>query len=129
MAKAPETDEPFRRKVRSRSAALDGFRENAATVVRIVFIVFAVILALGAFLVSVRNNVSSDNGLVKFIWNFADAIDGPFSRDNGIFKFDGKNAETKDAVVNWGIAAIVYLVISNLIQRLLRPTARPVVKR
>lgn len=103
---------------------LDKIRATAVKVVRIVFIAFAVILALGAFLVAVRDNVSADNPLVKFVWNFADAIDGPFSRDNGIFKFDGENAETKDAVVNWGIAAIVYLVISNIIQRLLRPSGR-----
>lgn len=100
---------------------LDRLRATAGKVVRIVFIVFACILALGAFLVAVRDNVSADNPLVKFVWNFADAIDGPFSRDNGIFTFTGKNAETKDAVVNWGIAAIVYLVISNIVQRLLRP--------
>lgn len=129
MAKDPETDEPFRRKERRTSAVIDDFRETASKAVRIIFIVFAVVLAVGAFLVSVRDNVSSDNALVKFIWGFADAIDGPFSRENGIFMFDGKNAETKDAVVNWGIAAIVYLVIGNVIQRLLRPTARPVVKR
>ena len=108
----------------SRAAEIDRVRTILVRVVRIVFIVFAVILALGAFLVAVRDNVSADNPLVKFIWNFADAIDGPFSRDNGIFTFDGENAETKDAVVNWGIAAIVYLVISNVIQRLLRPSGR-----
>lgn len=103
---------------------IDRIRTILVKVVRIVFIVFAAILALGAFLVAVRDNVSADNPLVKFVWNFADAIDGPFSRDNGIFTFDGENAETKDAVVNWGIAAIVYLVISNVIQRLLRPAGR-----
>ena len=77
--------------------------------------------ALGAFLVAARDNVSQDNELVKFVLNFADAIDGPFSRKNGIFEFHGENATTKDAVVNWGIAAIVYLAIGRYLQRLLAP--------
>jgi hypothetical protein len=124
MAKTTESDKPFPKNKSAGADTLDEYRGKAATLVRIVFIVFAVVLALGAFLVAVRDNVSSDNGLVKLIWHFADAIDGPFSRDNGIFKFAGKNAETKDAVVNWGIAAIVYLVISNIVQRLLRPTGK-----
>ena len=126
MAKT-DSDQPFPKKRAASSQAtanLDRIRTEAARVVRLVFIFFALVLALGAFLVAVRENVSSDNPLVKFIWNFSDAVDGPFSRDNGIFTFDGKNAATKDAVVNWGIAAIVYLVISNVLQRLLRPTGR-----
>ena len=58
---------------------------------------------------------------MKFVLNFADAFDGPFSRKNGIFEFHGENATTKDAVVNWGIAAIVYLAIGRYLQRLLAP--------
>jgi hypothetical protein len=118
------SDEPFPRKRQRSRPALDTYRDQIAKVVRVVFILLALVLAVGAFLVAVRDNVSSDNALVKFIWNVADAIDGPFSRDNGIFTFHGKNAETKDAVVNWGIAAIFYLVVGNIISRLLRPPAR-----
>ena len=133
MAKGPqvtESDEPFPEKGRRRSLDIDSYRETAAKVVRLGFILFAVVLALAAFLVAVRDNVSTTNPLVKFIMNFANAIDGPFSRDNGIFKFTGKAAVTKDAVVNWGIAAIVYLIISNVLQRLLRPSvAKPSVRR
>lgn len=102
-------------------AAVDKARLGLAQVVRVVCILLALVLAVGALLVAVRDNVSADNPLVTLIWDVADAVDGPFSRDNGVFVFDGKNAETKDAVVNWGIAAIVYLVIGNLVQRLIRP--------
>jgi hypothetical protein len=109
---------------RKPDARLASAREQLARVVRVLFVVLALVLAVGAFLVAVRDNVSDDNPVVRFIWSFADAIDGPFSRENGIFTFAGKNAETKDAVVNWGIAAIVYLIIGNIIQRLVRPAGR-----
>jgi hypothetical protein len=46
---------------------------------------------------------------------------GVFSTDNGIMKFTGENADTKNAVVNWGIAALVYLGIGRLLQRWLGP--------
>jgi hypothetical protein len=92
-----------------------------AKVVRVVFRVFSLVLALGAFFVAAGDVVGPDNPVVKFVLNFADAIDGPFSRENRIFSFHGQNAETKSVVVNWGIAAIVYLAIGQYAQRLLAP--------
>ena len=80
---------------------------------RIVFAMLAAILALGALLVVLRGNINEDNAVVKFITDIADAISGPFSLDDGIFDFTGKNAEAKNALLNWGIAAIVYLVIGR----------------
>ncbi len=123
MAKVVKSDEPLPAHAKTRQAEIDQFRVTLAQVVRVVFLVFAVVLALGAFLVAAQDVVSQDNPVVKFILNFADAIDGPFSRDNGIFSFHGENAETKDAVVNWGIAAIVYLLIGRYAQRLIAPRA------
>jgi hypothetical protein len=113
-----KSDQPFPERHKGDT---DVVRDTTAKIVRVVFLVFAVVLALGAFLVAVRDNVSQDNVLVKLVLDIADAIDGPFSRDNGIFEFHGKSAETKDAVVNWGIAALVYLVIGRFLQRLLSP--------
>jgi hypothetical protein len=121
VAKVVKSDEPFPDRAQARRAEKDQIRETIAKVLRIVFLVCSVVLALGAFLVAARDNVSQDNALVKFVLDVADAIDGPFSRSNGIFEFHGQNAETKDAVVNWGIAAIVYLAIGRYLQRLLAP--------
>lgn len=123
MAKVVKSDEPFPERAEARQAQKDLIRDTMAKVLRVVFLLFAVALALGAFLVAAHDNVSQDNPLVKLILNLADAIDGPFSRDNGIFKFTGENAATKDAVVNWGIAALVYVVIGRYLQRLLAPKA------
>ena len=88
---------------------------------RIVFGVLAAILALGALLVVLRSNINESNSIVKFITDTADAISGPFSRDDGIFDFTGKNAEAKNALLNWGIAAIVYLLIGRVLANAIAP--------
>ena len=121
MAKVVKSDQPFPERDKARRAENDQLRETIARILRVAFLVCAVVLALGAFLIAARDNVSQSNELVKFVLKFADAIDGPFSRRNGIFEFHGTNAQTKDAVVNWGIAAIGYLAIGRYLQRLLAP--------
>ena len=52
-------------------------------------------------------DANRDNAIVTFVLDMADKLDGPFSRDNGVFTFEGKDGETKGALVNWGIAAVV----------------------
>jgi hypothetical protein len=96
-------------------------RTKAARVVRIVFSVLATILALGAVLVVLRSNINEQNSVVELITNVADAISGPFSLDNGVFDFSGKNAEAKNALLNWGIAAIVYLVVGRVLANAIAP--------
>ena len=34
---------------------------------------------------------------------------------------EGKNAEVKGALTNWGIAALIYLVVGKILDRLIRP--------
>lgn len=121
MAKVVKSDEPFPERSKAKQIQNDQIRDTMSKVLRVVFLLFSVALALGAFLVAAQDNVSQDNPLVKLILNVADAIDGPFSRTNGIFKFNGENGATKDAVVNWGIAALVYLAIGRYLQRVLAP--------
>jgi len=108
----------------TRQAETDQIRDTVSKIVRIAFLACSVVLALGAFLIAAKDNVSQDNQLVKFILDAAGAIDGPFSRTDGIFAFHGDKAEVKDAVVNWGIAAIVYLTIGRYLQRLLAPRSK-----
>ncbi len=98
-------------------------RAQVASLVRMVFVALAAILALGAVLVVLRNSVNEQNSIVEFITGVADAVSGPFSRDNGIFDFSGKNAVAKNALVNWGIAAVVYLLIGRLLANLIAPKA------
>ena len=103
------------------TAAQAHVRGQAARAVKIIFSVFAAILALGAVLVVLRSNINGGNSIVQFVTDTADAISGPFSRDDGIFSFSGKNSIAKNALLNWGIAAVVYLVIGRVLSNLIAP--------
>jgi hypothetical protein len=94
-------------------------RSRLASVVWLVAVVCALFLAVGALLVALDAN--RDNSVVTFVLDVADRLDGPFNRDEGIFTFEGKEAETKGALVNWGIAAVVYLLIGKVLDRIIRP--------
>lgn len=100
---------------------IDLIRTRTGQVIRIVSAFCAAMLAVGALLIALRHNINETNAIVKFVTGFDDAIDGPFSRSNGIFAFDGKNAASKEALVNWGIAALVYLAIGRVLDRVVRP--------
>jgi len=103
------------------TAAQAAARTKAARVVRIVFTALATILALGALLVVLRSNINESNSVVKFITDVADAISGPFSLKDGVFNFSGKHALAKNALLNWGIAAVVYLLLGRLLANAIAP--------
>jgi hypothetical protein len=95
-------------------------RTVLAQVIWLLFVVAALFLAVGALLVALDAN--EDNNLVQFVLDGADAVDlGVFSVDNGIMKFTGENAETKNALFNWGIGAVVWLVVGRILDRVVRP--------
>jgi hypothetical protein len=97
-----------------------GLRARLAQLVWLVAVVCALFLAVGALCIALDAN--RDNALVKFVLDVADAVDlGVFSRDNGIFKFDGSDAATKNALANWGLGAIAYLVVGRILERIIRP--------
>ena len=123
MSPKVKTDSDQGRSARHQ-ATQNQIRGQAARVVRIVFTVLAVILALGAILVVLRSNINEQNSIVKFVTDTADAVAGPFSRTDGIFKFSGKNAVPKNALLNWGLAAIVYLVIGRVLANVIAPKGK-----
>lgn len=89
-------------------------RTKIASVVWLVAVICALFLAVGALLVALKMN--PDNAIVAFILDGADLL------DLGEFKtFDGKNAAVKEALTNWGIAAVIYLVIGKVLDRVIRP--------
>lgn len=118
MSPKTSTDET---KSARRRPTTDALRHQLARVVRIVFTVLAAILAVGAILVVLRDNVNGQNTIVRFVLDVGDAVSGPFSRDNGIFDFSGENAAAKNALVNWGIAAVVYLVLGRVLSGVVAP--------
>lgn len=122
MPKA-STDDSKQRKTRT-GLSQAAIRSKAARAVRLVFVALAAILALGAVLVVLRSSINEQNPVVMFITNVADAVSGPFSRNDGIFDFSGKNAVAKNALLNWGIAAIVYLVVGRLLANAIAPKGK-----
>ena len=80
----------------------------------------ALILAVGALMVAVDAN--PHNALVQWVLDAADKLDlGVFSRKDGIKQFSGHDAATKNALVNWGLAAVAWLVVGRVLDRVVRP--------
>ena len=99
---------------------IHAIRTRVAQLVWLVFVVCALFLAVGALLVALDAN--EKNALVSFVTDGADTVDlGIFSRDNGIMDFRGVNAEVKNALVNWGLGALAYLVVGRIVDRIIRP--------
>jgi hypothetical protein len=95
-------------------------RVRVAQLVWLVAVVCALLLAVGALLVALGAN--EQNALVEMVLAGADAVDlGVFARENGIKEFRGENAEVKNALFNWGLGAIAYLVVGRILDRLIRP--------
>ena len=52
----------------------------------------------------------------------ADFVDlGVFSREDGIKQFRGQGAEVKNALFNWGLGAIAWLVVGRILDRIVKP--------
>jgi hypothetical protein len=116
--KADDSDTPDK-KARGTSA-VNQVRTRLAQLVWLVCVLCALLLAVGALLVAFDAN--TQNALVRLVLDGADAVDlGIFSRDNGIKEFKGENAEVKNALLNWGLAAIAYLVVGRILDRVIRP--------
>jgi hypothetical protein len=115
-----EDETPGRKRGETRSEG--GVKAKAAGLrARLAQVVFAALfLAVGALCVALDAN--TDNALVKFVLDGANAVDlGIFSRDNGIKEFTGENAATKNALFNWGLGAIAWLVVGRIVERIIRP--------
>ena len=46
---------------------------------------------------------------------------GFFDLDNPVKKFENPNGEVKTALFNYGIAAVVYLILGRFLERIIRP--------
>ena len=103
-------------------AAIALVRTRVAQVVWIVCVLAALVLAVGALCIALKAN--GDNGLVKFCIDTADKLDlGVFSRTDGVAHWKGHShaALTKNACVNWGLAAVVWLIAGKIVERVVRP--------
>jgi hypothetical protein len=116
-------EKPARSKTEASKAVVTQVRTRVAQVVWVVCVVAALFLALGALCVALKAN--PENALVKFVLETADKLDfGVFSRGkNGVYHFPGNTdtAHTKNALVNWGLAALVWLVGGRIVSKIIAP--------
>jgi hypothetical protein len=96
-------------------SGVDTVRKQLASLVWLVAVVCALFLAIGALTKALDMNL--DNPILAFINTGAHKLDFGQFKDFG----NGKNAEVEGALVNWGIAAIIYLVVGKIIDRVIRP--------
>jgi hypothetical protein len=103
-------------------AGADFVRLRVAQLVWLICVLAALILAAGALLITLDDSVNRSNDLVQFVLDAADRLDlVVFDREDGVFGFDGKNAETKNALLNWGLAALTWLIGGKIVDRVIRP--------
>jgi hypothetical protein len=95
-------------------------RKGAAQILWVGCSIAALLLALGALFVALKAN--EDNVLVAFVLSAADALDlGVFDKDDGIKRWTAENALTKNALFNWGLGALAWLLAGRIVQRVIRP--------
>lgn len=105
---------------RAKRDTIESIRARIGSVVWLAAATCALFLVLGALLIALKAN--PDSSIRNFVVGGADLVDGPFSRNNGLFTFDGAHAAAENALVNWGIAAVIYLLIGKLLRRVIRPS-------
>jgi hypothetical protein len=98
-------------------------RTVAAQAIWAVCVLAALVLAVATLCIALK--VDQGDGLVRFLLQTADRLDfGVFSRgSDGVAHFKGHTqaAAAKTALVDWGMAAAVWLVGGRVVERLVRP--------
>ena len=95
-------------------------RARLAQLVWLLAALAALVLAIGALLIALDANRS--NSLVDFVLRAADFIDlDVFSRKDGIKQFEGDGAQVKNALFNWGLGAVAWLVVGRVLDRIVKP--------
>lgn len=89
-----------------------GALDVMATVIATIFRIAALLIVLGILFVVLEANTG--NAIVAFVLDVADFLVGPF---DGLFTPKDPKLEV---VINYGIAAVIYLVVGSLIARLIR---------
>lgn len=80
----------------------------------------ALVLALGVLYLVLE--VDRSHQATDALLRAADWLDlGLFDRESGLFEFTGDKAPAKEALANWGLAAVIWLILGRLLDRLIRP--------
>jgi hypothetical protein len=82
-----------------------------------------VVLAVGALLVAL--GVDEQRPVVSSVLSAADLVDlGVLDRDRDWWGFEGPKAALRTSLLNWGLAALCWLLAGRAVDQLLRPPAR-----
>ncbi|MGH3503058.1 MAG: hypothetical protein ACRDQA_19510 [Nocardioidaceae bacterium] len=95
-------------------------RSRVASLVWLAAVVGAIILAGAALLYALDANM--DNSIVSWVMDAAHKIDGPFWNMFEFTTSNGNHDLTKELLVNWGLAAVAYLVVGRILDRIIRPS-------
>lgn len=90
------------------------FRNLLASLIWLIAVIAAAVLALGA-LFTALDQANQSNEIVRFVLERGHDLVGPFK---DLFRLEtAKNT----LLVNWGIAALVYLIAGKILERFIRP--------
>lgn len=107
---------PTPRRPRSASAGLRGVLSVVYRVTRLVFLVLALIMLIGIGFTLAPTN--ADNDVVSGVLDLAERAAGPFK---DVFTQQDPERQT---VVNYGFAAVVYLIAATLVRKLPLPAGK-----
>ncbi len=113
-----------RRQRRREGGGVRALGQGADLLVRVVQLVVSIVVLIilaGILLVVLKANPA--NSIVSEVHSWARWLAGPF---DGMFSFHSANTAI---AVNWGIAAVVYLLVGGLITRLIGGTHRSPLER
>ena len=95
-------------------------RGIVARVVWAICLTLALILAVAAF--SFALDANDENDLVQLVRDLANTFDmAVFDLDNPVKEFKGENSDVKNALFNYGICSVIYLIVGRFLERLIRP--------
>ena len=118
--RSPDVRAGARKVVSLTGAGIARLRTMLGQIVWFACLLAATALLLGALLVVLEANTR--NALVEAVLRAADWADlGVFSRTAGVKQFTGDGAVVKNAITNWGLGAVAWLVVGRLARRILTP--------
>ena len=118
--RSPDVRAGARRALSLTGAGVRRLRTMLGEAAWLVCLLAAVALLLGTALIAVGAN--THNALVQGVLHAADWADlGVFSRTAGIKQFTGDGAAVKNALTNWGLGAVAWLVVGRIARRVLTP--------
>ena len=91
----------------------DAVRSFTATLVWVLAVLAALVLAVGALLIALKAN--PDEAMVGWVLDWADRIDWFFWK---LFELKDRTA---NHLVNWGLAAVCYLAAGRIADSIIRP--------